>query len=136
MLPRRGDDDTTGELRVEIYQRMLGHFPNAAIRFLSATALAELEWFPTPKQCLDILGRWKRNDEPVQSRARAAAMVRDEHRARFDEIMGALERREIDDNEIGALPPRIVKIAAERGYLRLNDDGFYCVRPVPVPTHG
>lgn len=136
MLPRRGDDDTTGELRVEIYQAMLGHYPNAAIRFMSATALAELEWFPSPKQCLDILGRWKRNDGEGQKRTRAAAMVRAEQKARFDDTMGALERREFDQGQIDALPERIRSIGAERGFLRLHDDGVYRARIVPVPTDG
>lgn len=136
MLPRRGDDETTGELRVEIYQAMLGHYPNAAIRFLSATALAELEWFPSPKQCLEILARWKRNDGEGQKRTRSAAMVRAEHQARFDEIMGRLERREFDETDLAALPARILGIGAERGFLRLHDDGVYRARLLPVPTDG
>lgn len=131
MLPRRGDDDTTGELRVEIYQAMLGHYPNAAIRFMSATALSELEWFPSPKQCLDILRRWKRSDGEGQKRSRAAAMVRAEHQARFDATMTQLELREFDQAQIDALPERTRSIGAERGFLRLHDDGVYRARPVP-----
>lgn len=135
-LARRASDDDKGELLVAIYRRMLGHYPRDALAFMVETAIVECDWFPSVKQCLEILSRWKRNDGDVQSRSRAAVIVREEHRARFDEIMGALERREIDDNELGTLSIRMLKIAAERGYVRLNDDGFYRVRPLPVPTDG
>lgn len=136
MLPRRGDDEATGKLRVAIYRRMLGQHSKEAIMFMTERAIATLDWFPTPKQCLDILAQWKRNDGDVHNRARAAAMVRDELRARFDDTMAALERRDLDQDQIDALSPRMRDIGVERGFLRLHDDGIYRARPVPVPTNG
>lgn len=136
MLPRRGDDEATGKLRVAIYRRMLGQHSKEAIMFMTERAIATLDWFPTPKQCLDILAGWKRNDGDVQSRARAATLVRDELRARFDEIMGALERRDLDQEAIDALPPKVRVVGAERGFLRLHDDGVYRARPIRVPNDG
>lgn len=128
MLPRRGDDETTGELRAAIYQRVMGHYPLEAIKFLTERALTELEWFPSPKQCLDILSRWKRNDEPLHRQIMAQKMVRAELTARFEENMVALAARELDQAAIEALPPMVRIIAAERGYLRLHDDGVFRVR--------
>lgn len=130
-LARRASDDDKGELQVAIYRRMLGHYPRDALAFMVETTIAECDWFPSVKQCLEILARWKRSDGDVHSRARAAAAVRAEHRARFDEIMGTLERREFDQGQIDALPERIRSIGAERGFLRLHDDGVHRARPVP-----
>lgn len=132
ILPRRADDDLKGELRAAIYQRMLGHFPAEAIKFLTEHALAELEWFPSPKQCLDILSRWKRNDEPLHRRAMAQRMVSAERTARFNELMSALDRRELDQAAIDALPPMVRAIGIERGFLRLHDDGVVRARHEPV----
>lgn len=136
LLPRRADDDMKGELRIAIYRRMIGGYSKEAISFLAETALAELEWFPSPKQCLDILARWKRNDEAVHKQAMAGKLARAERQARFDDTMGALDRRELDQAQIDALPERMRDIAAERGFLRRHDDGVYRARPVPVPTNG
>lgn len=135
-LARRASDDDKGELQVAIYRRMLGHYPRDALAFMVETAIVECDWFPSVKQCLEIIGRWKRNDGDVQSRSRAAALVRDELRARFDEIMGALERRDLHQEAIDALPPKVRVVGAERGFLRLHDDGVYRARPIRVPTDG
>lgn len=131
ILPRKAEDDVRGELRFALYRRMIGHATKDAISFMVETALSELEWFPSPKQCLDILARWQRNDGEVQRRASAATMVRDEQRARFDDTLAAMERRELDQAAIDALPRRMRSIGAERGFLRLHDDGVYRARPVP-----
>lgn len=132
ILPRKAEDDVRGELRFAIYRRMIGHATKDAISFMVETAISELEWFPSPKQCLEILARWQRNDGEVQRRASAAKMVRDEQRARFDDTLAALERREMDQAAIDALPRRMREIAAERGYLRRHDDGQYRYRGAPV----
>lgn len=128
ILPRRADDEVRGELRLHLYRRMIGHYPREAISFLAERALASLDWFPSPKQCLDILGEWKRNDDAVQRQASAQRLVRAEMQARFDDRLGALERRELDQQAIDALPLRMREIGVERGFLRLHDDGVFRVR--------
>lgn len=130
ILPSRADDDVKGELRLAIYQRLFGQYPREAISFLVEQALVTLEWFPSPKQCRDILQGWTRRDAPVRDREVAAALVRRERQARFDDTMEALARRALDQAAIDALPSAIRKVAAERGYLRLHDDGVYRVRPL------
>jgi len=124
----RVDDDDTGKLRSAVLRRVIGHYPREAIAYMVERAITTLDWFPSPKQCLDILAGWKRNDGAVQRQASATRMVRAERQARFDDIMRALERRELDQAAIDALPPRMREIGAERGFLRRHDDGAYRVR--------
>jgi hypothetical protein len=129
ILPRRADDEVKGELRLNLYRRMIGHYPREAMSFLAEQSLATLDWFPSPKQCLDILARWVRKDADVQRQASALRMVRAERQARFDDVMRALERREVDQDGIDALSVNVRVVAAERGFLRLHDDGIYRARP-------
>jgi hypothetical protein len=138
ILPSRSDDDLTGKLRLNIYHRMMGQYPRAAIAFMVETALATLDWFPTPKQCLEILSGWHDRDavEHKHRTAMAASAVRQERQARLGEVMDALDRRALDQDQIDALPEQVRAIGAERGFLRLHDDGVYRARPIPVPTNG
>ena len=135
-LPRRSDDDVTGKLRISLYHRKLGGYPHAALQFMVSTVLDELDWFPTIAQCKAILARWERNDGEEQRRASAASLARAERQARFDDVLASLERRELDQAAIDALPPRMQIIGEERGFLRLHDDGVYRARAVPCGTKG
>lgn len=135
-MPSRADDETTGNLRLNVLARVFGHYPREAIAYLVETAITTLEWFPSPKQCLDILAGWKRTDDAALAKASAIVSVRAERQARFNELMLQLERRELDQAAIDALPENIRSIAAERGFLRLHDDGIYRARPVPCGTKG
>lgn len=138
ILPSRSDDELTGKLRLNIYHRMMGQYPRSAIAYMVETALATLDWFPTPKQCLEILSGWRDRDavEHKHRTAMAASAVRQERQARLGEVMDALDRRALDQEQIDALPDQAKVIGAERGFLRLHDDGVYRARPVPVPTNG
>lgn len=127
-MPSRADDDDTGKLRLAVLRRVIGHYPREALAFLVERAITTLDWFPTPKQCLDILSGWQRSDDATQRRDSARRMVRAERKARFDDMMTALERREVGQAGIDALPGRMREIAAERGFLRLHDDGVYRAR--------
>ena len=127
-LPRRADDDVTGKLRISLYHRKLGEYPHAALQFMVSTVLDELDWFPTIAQCKAILARWGRDDEAVNRKAAAANLARAERQARFDDVMRALDRRELDQASIDALPEHVRGVAAERGFLRLHDDGVYRAR--------
>lgn len=135
-MARRADDEATGKLRLAILRRVIGHHPREAIAYLVEKAITTLEWFPSPKQCLDILAGWKRSDEAVQRQASAIRLVRAERQARFDEIMHRLEQRQLDQAAIDALSDKIRIVAAERGFLRLHDDGVYRARAVSCGTKG
>lgn len=127
-LPRKADDELTGTARLNLYTRMLGSYPTEAINHLAEQAIASCDWFPTPKQCLDILAGWKRTDDPAQIKAKAGILARRERQARADDMLAALDRREMTQAEIDALPLRIKRIAAERCTLWAWPDGRFTVR--------
>lgn len=133
ILPGRAEDDVRGELRFAIYRKLLGKYSKAAFSHLVETALSTLDWFPTPKQCLEILSDWREHDlvEHKHRTTMAASAVRQEKQARLADIMGALDRLALDQAAIDALPQQVREIGAERGFLRLHDDGVYRARPVP-----
>lgn len=131
LLPRKADDELKGELRVALYQRMIGHHPREAISFLVEQALAECDWFPTPAQCIAIIGRWRRSDDPVRLRNVAQSRARAELQFRFDEILTRLESRSMNQAEIDALPDRMKRIGEERGFLRIVD-GRFIIRREPA----
>lgn len=132
ILPRRNEDDVRGELMFAIYRRMLGHFSKAAISHLVETSLETLDWFPTPKQCLEILADWRCHETVVHKyqSTMAASAARNERQARLNDVMLALDRRELDQGQIDALPMQYRVVGAERGFLRLHDDGVYRARPL------
>lgn len=127
-LPRRGDDDLSAELRTKHWCRDFGGYPNSAITFLHDTVRRECRFFPSPKECFDILARWERNDKPARDRNYARNRVAMELRVRFDEAMSALSSRRLSQEEIDALPDRWKAIAAERCLLWALRDGTYVVR--------
>lgn len=86
-------------------------------------ALETCRWFPTIAECLEIIGRWQRNDEPLANRKTADAAVRREMNARFDETFAALKAQTLSADEIAALSAYWRDIAVERGLIRT--DGSY-----------
>lgn len=133
-LPRRAVDDLAGELMVAAYRRMLGHHTEAAINFMTEEVHRTCRWFPTIAECLEILGRWRRNDEAMIRRNRAGSLVRREVQARYDEAMARLAARELMQDEIDALPEGWKRQAAERCYLWRHPDGTFTVRGSPEPS--
>lgn len=129
ILPRRADDDCTGEQRIRLYARMLGDQPAEAMSYLTRTALGRCQWFPTIAECLEIVGGWMRSGEDVIARSRAMAAASRERQARFDETLAALKARSLSQAEIDALPDRTKRIAADKGWLWAWPDGRFTVRP-------
>jgi hypothetical protein len=132
ILPRRGDDEVTGELRVSLYQRHLRHLPRAAMTYLVDQALIRCSFFPSIRECQEIAAEWVRPEGKV--RIGAERLARREREARFDELMTRIGRGDIDQAEIDALPERTRMIAAERCLLLRGDDGAYRLRPDRLAT--
>lgn len=128
VLKRRSQDDVSGKVLLRTYQHHLGRYGREAILFLADRATEELDWFPTPNECIAILSRWQRNDHWLRVHRYATARAKAERRTRFDETMTALERRELDQAAIDALPEWPKRIAEERGYLRFDGEGGYVAR--------
>lgn len=129
MLPRRADDDLTGELRVAMYQRKLGKMPAAAISFLVSEALGRCEWFPSIAECLRIIEGWPGVGVGERRREKAAWLVQRELNARLDEIVARLAKRDMTQDEIDALPEAAKLVGAEKCYLWAWPDGRFTVRP-------
>lgn len=124
-LPRRSSDQITAEIQVATYRKIIGTHPKVAIEFLAATAIREQQWFPTPKECLDILARWERADGWTRKRSAVRQRIGSELEARMAETMAALTGGPLDPAEIDAIPDRWKAIAETRGLLRKWPDGSF-----------
>lgn len=129
ILPSRNTDEATGELRVRIYQRMLGGKSEQAISYLVERALTELEWFPTPKQCLEILDDWQDLRAEKQEREIAMSMLVNESRERHNDWMQIFRDRRATQADVDRVSDNWREIAEIQGYLRRNPEtGDYTVR--------
>lgn len=123
-LPRQTADDETGEKRTAVYARLLGGYPNDALAFMSRKACETLNWFPTPKQCLDILATYR---APATEKEQALMLCHDFWQGRFEYFIAALKAGEATTAMVEAVPEQWRRIAMERGFLRWAD-GAYSIR--------
>lgn len=132
LLPTRGDDDLSGELRLALYRKHFGNQPAAALSFLVEHATLNCRFFPTPMECKAILDKWSRTDGPYRAQQYAQLRASREVQARFDATMRQLRDGELSQVQVDALPERWKRIAACQGLLW---EGTYKLRPrvVPVP---
>jgi len=129
VLPRRADDEVTGEVRFRLYHRHFGALPADALSFLAERASHECRFFPTPSECQAILDRWERADEAVAARRFAANRARAERELRWTEVMERLKARTMDQAEIDGLSDRAKRVAEERGFVRALRDGSFTAWP-------
>lgn len=130
IMPRKADDHVTAVLRDELYARKLAQHPRDALSFMVSEALDTCDWFPTIKQCTEILARWSRNDEALAVQREAELRGRRERQLRHDETMDALSRGDLDQDEIDAMSRRTKLIAAEHCYLWHDGDGGFRSRVI------
>lgn len=128
VLPRRADDGVGGKLRHRAYELVLGRYPRQALEFLATEALRSCKFYPSTTECVEILKRWQRDDDAVRCRVAAAAAVRNERQARFDDAMRSLSRGELSQDEINALPEAWKSVGETRSYLWRHEDGTYSAR--------
>ncbi|OHC93922.1 MAG: hypothetical protein A3H25_02875 [Sphingomonadales bacterium RIFCSPLOWO2_12_FULL_63_15] len=125
-LPSKNLDDTTGKMRFAVYSSILGDFSNEALAYMARRACAELDWFPTPRQCLDILRDYR---EPATDRDKALMLCHRFWQGRFEDFIAALKADTATDDDVAAVPETWRKIAMEQGYLRwIADDQVYAIR--------
>lgn len=122
-LPSRNTDVETAKMRFAVYARMLAGHSNAALAFMAQEACKNFDWFPTPRQCLEILERYVR---PASNRDVALHLVHQYRAAKFDEWIDRIP--EMTDAEINAAPDRWKAIADCRMLIRRTDDGSYIKR--------
>lgn len=131
-LPSKAQDDASGKMRFAVYSSILSDFSNEALAYMARRACAELDWFPTPRQCLELANQYR---PPVSERDEALSLCHHFWQGRFEEFIFNLEHGLSDQETVNAVPHRWRMIAMERGYLRFmpEDRTFVIRRPYQSP---
>jgi hypothetical protein len=116
-LPHRASDDTSGELMLAVYRRMLGHYSAGAIGYLTEAVLTRCKWMPTIAECIDIITGWDRNDEPYRVHLRAGWMLNNHRQEIYDRLMDDISSRRLSQDQIDALPDAIKRRSFTYGHL-------------------
>jgi len=120
-LPSKNADVETGKMRLAVYFSILSGYTNEALAFMSRTACTTLDWFPTPKQCLEILAQYR---APISEQADAILICQQFTQDAFDTWLCNVA----DGQPIGDVPDQWKRIAVERGVLRRMEDGSFVIR--------
>lgn len=118
-LPSKNTDEQSGQMRTAVYARILGGYTKEALSYMTQRVCRELDWFPTPHQCLDILADY---NPPVSRKDKALRICANHTQARFDEFIEALRKN--DKVDLTDKPERWLRIATEQGYLKFADDQY------------
>ena len=118
-LPTQNTDEVAGQMRTAVYARILGGYTKEALSYMTERVCRELDWFPTPRQCLAILEDYR----PRATRKDKALTICAKHtQARFDEWVMSLRIGEPADLE--TVPDRWLRIAETQGHLRCIDGKY------------
>lgn len=128
ILPGRKEDEISGKLRHKLYAAKLQVFSNEALSYLVSKVLDQCQWFPSIAECLAILRTWPSREVAEQRQSKANVLFQTELQTRMNEALAELEARALDQAAIDALPAKIKRIAAEKGYLWAWPDGRFTVR--------
>lgn len=117
-LPKRAVDDVSGELLLGIYQRQLGAYSNEEISFLTDQATRTRKWFPTIAECIEIIGKWRRDDEALRRKFKARDLVAAEERKREQErLVVPPDAPRIPQNEINQMPLEMRQLGLKIGHI-------------------
>jgi hypothetical protein len=114
-LPSRAQDDDTGKMRFAVYSSILSEFSNDALAFMARKACERLDWFPTPKQCLDILRDYP---QPGSEKERALALCHRFWQGKFEDWIALIASGDATQGHVDSVNSRWQAIAMEQGYLR------------------
>jgi len=132
-LPARASDEESGRTKLTVYASILGHFSNDALAFMARRACETLDWFPTPKQCLEILRDYA---APQPPRATAERYCFEYRQAQMEAFLNALRDGPATTAILADKPDQWLRIANERGYLRKLPDGSYIIRQKQIESNG
>ena len=132
-LPKRSQDDVSGELLVAAYQRKLGHLSAAQLSYIADKALGECKWFPTIAECLEMLEGYRRNDDMVQRQALAAKIYNREIESYNNDRRTWENARAhfMTQEQVDAMTDQVKRIGVACGALIQGDDGV--IRPRRLP---
>ena len=117
-LPSKNIEEQSGQMRMAVYARLLGGYTNAALSYMTQRVCSELDWFPTPHQCLAILADYQ---PPATRKDKALAICSQHTQTKFEQWIAALQN---GGGDLGGKPDRWLRIATERGYLRYKDGEY------------
>jgi hypothetical protein len=117
ILPRKIDDDLKGEYRLELYWRKLREYPAAAITWLLEHGLDRFEWFPSIKQCKEVLDVWPGPAKARHWKVLAGRLIERELKARYDDLKAAICRGEYDEDQVNALGDKTKRMLDTDGVL-------------------
>ena len=127
ILPRRRDDEATGEVRLKIFRSTMGHLAREQLDWLTREAVKSFEWFPSVKQLLDLAEKWTRADEAVEARRLAKKRMNAEIQYRIRE-QSRVKAPPITQDAVDAMSPEMQRIGLKAGAL-IEVDG----KVVPAP---
>lgn len=116
-MPRAKADATTGMVKIENMVEHLGHLPRPCLEWMRRQVHVRFDWMPTIKQLLDLASEWKRDDEPLRVRIKAAVIARNERQSRLNEQRNALRSGVVSQDWVDALPERNAAILETEGLL-------------------
>lgn len=124
-LPAKNIDEEGGQKRFAVYVRLLGGYSKAALSYMTEQACRELDWFPTPRQCLHYLNQY--NPAPT---IRDKALSKCQHftQSKFEQWLADLRLSEVDQDQIDDKPERWRRIAEVQMLLRRTEAGGYVQR--------
>lgn len=129
VMPRQPANQATGELKLELMLRMLGHLPAASLDWMVAEVMRRFTFYPSIKELLDLSAEWTRSDAGVRARSVAQRLARDERQARLDDTLRQLRTERCEQDWIDGLDERTVAIAEGQGLLwRCDDCGSFAQR--------
>lgn len=120
-LPSKNVDDINGKMKASVYAALLGGYSNDALKFMARSACATLDWFPTPRQCLDLIAAYR---PPVSDQETALRLCQDYSNDQFERWYGNVKAGQ----PIGDVPEQWMQIAVERGAMRRLSNGSFVSR--------
>jgi hypothetical protein len=130
-LPSKSLDLEGGKKKFAVYIRLLAGRTTDELSYLSRRACAEHDWFPTPRQCLEIL---KGYQVGISLNEQARRKLQDIASLHFDAFVEKLKNELCAQQWIDKFPEQWRRIAVEKGYLKL-EDGWFIQRKSAI-NHG
>lgn len=126
-LPTKKVDSATGKSRFAVYVSTLNGMSEQALAYMSRRVCQELDWFPTPHQCLTILNDFHGDK---LTRKLACRYASDYWQERMETWLARLrdEPENVTPDEIAAVPERWRAVAECQCLLRRLGDGSYELR--------
>ena len=93
---------------------------------MARRACAELDWFPTPRQCLALIDQYR---PPISEKDIALSLCHQFFQGRFEDFISDLKLGLATQDLVDAVPLKWRQIAMEQGYLRwISEQNQYAIR--------